>query len=128
MLEVFLSQNFNRFCFVFRIWVKIKKCHKIVSSFSFRKKNTSWRSQKHLTLSVLLCSAKPQQSNRSLTLLRLSTIVPNFRKLLFHLTFQFRPECCIICLVYVNRLIAFTDLPLQPTNWRPLVLCTLLVA
>lgn len=43
-----------------------------------------------------------------------------------HLTFS--PECCIICLVYVNRLIAFTDLPLQPTNWRPLVLCSLLVA
>jgi hypothetical protein len=39
-----------------------------------------------------------------------------------------RPECCIICLVYVNRLISFTDLPLQPTNWRPLVLCSLLVA
>lgn len=41
---------------------------------------------------------------------------------------QFSPECCIICLVYVNRLIAFTELPLQPTNWRPLVLCSLLVA
>jgi len=41
---------------------------------------------------------------------------------------QFSPECCIICLVYVNRLISFTDLPLQPTNWRPLVLCSLLVA
>jgi len=39
-----------------------------------------------------------------------------------------RPECCIISLVYINRLIAFTELPLQPTNWRPLVLCSLLVA
>ena len=25
---------------------------------------------------------------------------------------QFSPECCIICLVYINRLIAFTNLPL----------------
>lgn len=41
---------------------------------------------------------------------------------------QFSPECCIICLVYINRLIAFTEMPLQPTNWRPLILCSLLVA
>ena len=41
---------------------------------------------------------------------------------------QFSPECCIICLVYINRLIAFTEMPLQPTNWRPLMLCSLLVA
>eukprot|EP00355_Strombidium_rassoulzadegani_P008650 CAMPEP_0168614850 /NCGR_PEP_ID=MMETSP0449_2-20121227/4196_1 /TAXON_ID=1082188 /ORGANISM="Strombidium rassoulzadegani, Strain ras09" /LENGTH=219 /DNA_ID=CAMNT_0008655561 /DNA_START=80 /DNA_END=739 /DNA_ORIENTATION=+ len=41
---------------------------------------------------------------------------------------QFSPECCIICLVYINRLIAFTEMPLQPTNWRPLLLCSLLVA
>ena len=41
---------------------------------------------------------------------------------------NYRPECCIICLIYINRLIAFTEIPLQPTNWRPLVLCSLLVA
>lgn len=41
---------------------------------------------------------------------------------------KFSPECCIIALVYINRLIAFTELPLQPTNWRPLVLVSLLVA
>lgn len=41
---------------------------------------------------------------------------------------QFSPECCIISLVYINRLIAFTQLPLYPTNWRPLILCSLLVA
>ena len=41
---------------------------------------------------------------------------------------QFSPECCIICLVYINRLIAFTEMPLQPTNWRPMLLCSLLVA
>lgn len=31
-------------------------------------------------------------------------------------------------MVYINRLIAFTEMPLQPTNWRPLILCSLLVA
>ncbi|CAG9314109.1 unnamed protein product [Blepharisma stoltei] len=41
---------------------------------------------------------------------------------------QFSPECCIICLVYINRLIAFTGLPLHPTNWRPIILCSLLIA
>jgi hypothetical protein len=41
---------------------------------------------------------------------------------------QFSPECCIICLIYINRLIAFTGMPLHPTNWRPLLLCSLLVA
>lgn len=25
---------------------------------------------------------------------------------------HYSPECCIICLVYINRLIAFTDMPL----------------
>ena len=40
----------------------------------------------------------------------------------------FRPECCIISLIYITRLIAFTEIPLQPTNWRPLVLCSLFVA
>ena len=38
------------------------------------------------------------------------------------------PECCVISLVYINRLIAFTGMPLNPTNWRPLILCSLLVA
>ena len=40
---------------------------------------------------------------------------------------QFSPECCIICLVYINRLIAFTGVPLGPSNWRPIILCSYLV-
>ena len=40
---------------------------------------------------------------------------------------QFSPECCIICLVYINRLISFTGLPLSPTNWRPIILCSFLI-
>lgn len=41
---------------------------------------------------------------------------------------QFSAECCIISLVYINRMIAFTSTPLLPVNWRPLVLCSLMVA
>jgi len=41
---------------------------------------------------------------------------------------QFSAECCIISLVYINRLITFTSMPLFPTTWRPLLLCALLVA
>ena len=65
-----------------------------------------------------------------LTLLRRTPTVENifeFVKALFDCA-QFSPECCIISLVYVNRLIAFTGMPLQPTNWRPVLLCALLVA
>lgn len=34
----------------------------------------------------------------------------------------------IISLVYINRLIAYTGVPLNQTNWRPIILCSLLVA
>lgn len=33
----------------------------------------------------------------------------------------------MICLIYINRIIAFTGMHLHPSNWRPLVLCALLV-
>lgn len=35
----------------------------------------------------------------------------DFIKALFDCA-QFSPECCIICLVYINRLVAFTEIPL----------------
>lgn len=41
---------------------------------------------------------------------------------------QFSIECCVVCLVYINRFISISEMPLQPTNWRPLLLCSLLVA
>ena len=37
-------------------------------------------------------------------------------------------ECCVICLIYINRIIALTSIPLLPTSWRPLVLISLMVA
>jgi hypothetical protein len=41
---------------------------------------------------------------------------------------QFSPECCVICLVYINRINALTDMPLLPTTWRPLVIISLMIA
>jgi len=50
----------------------------------------------------------------------------NFQLNLFYAYFS--PECCIISLVYMNRLINFYSLLLHTTNWRPLILVSLLVA
>lgn len=41
---------------------------------------------------------------------------------------QFSPECCVICLVYINRINSFTEMPLLPTTWRPLIIVSLMVA
>lgn len=74
---------------------------------------------------------KPEEfDEQRKALLRETPTVDNiyeFMKALYDCA-QFSPECCIICLVYINRLIAFTGMPLHPTNWRPLILCSLLVA
>jgi len=43
-------------------------------------------------------------------------------------TAQFSPECNIIALVYTNRLLAFTDMPMHANNWRLLFLSALLLA
>jgi len=74
---------------------------------------------------------KPEEfDEQRKALLRETPTVENiyeFMKALYDCA-QFSPECCIMNLVYVNRLIAFTSMPLHPTNWRPLILCSLLVA
>ncbi len=41
---------------------------------------------------------------------------------------QFSPECCVLCLIYINRIIALTGLSLQATNWRPLILVSLMIS
>ena len=45
----------------------------------------------------------------------------------FHIA-QFSPECNIISLVYINRLMALSGIMLNSKNWRPLVLSALLLA
>eukprot|EP00742_Colponemidia_sp_Colp-10_P004789 GILJ01005109.1.p1 GENE.GILJ01005109.1~~GILJ01005109.1.p1 ORF type:complete len:277 (-),score=25.67 GILJ01005109.1:64-840(-) len=53
--------------------------------------------------------------------------ISNFIKALYECA-EFSTECCVLSLIFINRLIAFTGLPLHATNWRPLVFCALLVA
>ena len=58
---------------------------------------------------------KPEAfDNQRIALLRETPTIENiqeFIKALYDCA-QFSPECCIICLVYINRLIAFTEMPL----------------
>ena len=37
-------------------------------------------------------------------------------------------ECAVICAIYIGRVQFFANTPLHTSNWRPLVLCSLLVA
>jgi len=41
---------------------------------------------------------------------------------------QFHPECCVIALVYINRLIGITGLPLTQSNWKPVIVSALVLA
>ena len=51
----------------------------------------------------------------------------NFIEALYNCV-QFSAECCIISLIYINRIIALTGLSLQTTNWRPLVFVSLMIS
>jgi hypothetical protein len=41
---------------------------------------------------------------------------------------QFNPECCVICLVYINRLIGVTGVALTQSNWKPVSISALVLA
>jgi hypothetical protein len=41
---------------------------------------------------------------------------------------KWSPECHIMALVFVNRLTGFTNIRLHNSNWRPILLCSLLLA
>lgn len=41
---------------------------------------------------------------------------------------QFHPECCVISLVYVNRLIGVTNVALSASNWKPITISSLVIA
>lgn len=41
---------------------------------------------------------------------------------------QFNPECCVIMLVYINRLIGVTTIPLTQGNWKPVTITALVLA
>lgn len=40
----------------------------------------------------------------------------------------FHTECCVIMLVYINRLIGVTDMPLSMNNWKPVATTALVLA
>ena len=123
---------------VCRISVKGRRFPSTVISFSSAKKSILRRSLRPSISKGSHCWERRPVWNKYSILSRRSTTAQSFRKCPFlpsqrkHIfkcwVILYRPECCIICLIYINRLIAFTEIPLQPTNWRPLVLCSLLVA
>ena len=41
---------------------------------------------------------------------------------------KWSPECHIMALVFVNRLTGYTNIRLHNSNWRPILLCSLLLA
>ena len=41
---------------------------------------------------------------------------------------QFHPECVVISLVYINRLIGVTGVPLTGNNWKPVSISALVLA
>lgn len=45
-----------------------------------------------------------------------------------HWCAQFSVECFVVALIYLERLVALTKVPVKVNNWRPLVLAALLVA
>jgi hypothetical protein len=53
--------------------------------------------------------------------------ISSFIEALFNCA-QFSVECCVLCLIYINRIITLTGFSINPSNWRPLVLVSLMVA
>eukprot|EP01067_Filipodium_phascolosomae_P004628 Filipodium_phascolosomae@DN2790_c0_g2_i18.p1 len=41
---------------------------------------------------------------------------------------DFSPECCIVCLLDINRLIRIKGLYLHTSNWRPLIVIATMIA
>jgi hypothetical protein len=41
---------------------------------------------------------------------------------------QFHSECCVISLIYINRLIGVTGVPLTSSNWKPMAISALVLA
>ncbi|XP_051912353.1 cyclin-Y-like protein 1 [Hippocampus zosterae] len=73
---------------------------------------------------------KPFLSEEQVAMLRAPPTLENMFE--FIQTFQscarFGPECCIVALVLINRFFNQSGSPLLPCNWRPLVLCALMLA
>jgi hypothetical protein len=53
--------------------------------------------------------------------------ISSFLKKTFRVA-KWSPECHIMALVFVNRLTGYTNIRLHNANWRPILLCSLLLA
>ena len=94
----------------YRIKTKEERFLKIVTYFSSLRKSIFKKNLMHLISKELLFFAKHQVWTIFLSSWKLCMTVHNSGKK--NLCFDFySPECCIICLVYINRLIAFTEMP-----------------
>lgn len=41
---------------------------------------------------------------------------------------ELTPECSVVCLIYIERLMEVANVPLVAKTWRPILLCGLLLA
>jgi hypothetical protein len=73
------------------------------------------------------CFAEERYTNKVTTEIPTVNVIYSFLKNVFEVG-QFHPECCVISLVYVNRLIGVTGVPLSPSNWKPITIAALVVA
>lgn len=53
--------------------------------------------------------------------------ISEFLKALFYCA-QFSIECCVLALIYINRIIALTGIAINSKNWRPLMFISLMIA
>ena len=81
------------------------------------------------------CEEKYIIENPEITQLsRISPMPPTKDSILFFIgalydSAKFTPECCIVCIIYLTRLLFFEpDIVLHSSNWRPLILVGLIVA
>ena len=75
----------------------------------------------------IACFAEEKYTGRVNTEIPTVNVIYSFLKNVFEVG-QFHPECCVISLVYVNRLIGVTGVPLSPSNWKPITIAALVVA
>lgn len=71
-------------------------------------------------------TASKTTASKTMQLPTLSSVYQFLKKLL--VTGKFPAECCIILLIYVNRLIGLTNVAFTPSNWKPISVIALLLA
>lgn len=73
-----------------------------------------------------ILSSPPSHTRTYVTVPTLSEVY-DFITALFT-TAKFSPQCAVICVIYINRLVATHGIALHAGNWRPLVLTSLVLS